>query len=82
MARIDRIVARQQGLPPRKPRVHTVHAKGSYRLRVVKPTPQHKPGDEWWRARFADLVDRREAAARYDRAMLAHLHAERNGGAA
>lgn len=85
MARIDRIIVRQQGMPPRKPRMRTIHAKGSYRLRVLSEVPPHSPAGEWWRTRFADLVERRAerraAADRYDRAMLARMHAERNGGA-
>lgn len=63
MARIDRIIARRQGAP----RV----VRKSQKLRAVRDritgkvdhvrVPYHVPGDQWWRSRFADLVERRSA---------------------
>ena len=65
MARIDRIIARRTGAPRKvnkqqklRPVVDRITGKVDH-VRV----PYHVTGDQWWRSRFADLVERRRKEA-------------------
>ena len=63
MARIDHIIARNQGAE-RKPRVFRVrHTKKI--LRVTKA--RHEPGSPWWRKQAAELAELRQAIAKAKR---------------
>jgi hypothetical protein len=64
VARIDRIVARQQGMGAKPARTKIVMGKGSFRLVVPHQPEPHEPNDQWWRGKYADLVERRRFLAR------------------
>lgn len=76
MARIDRIVARRQE-SARKPRVVFLNNGPGRRKADVTMNPltgnpephmtsaQHKQGDQWWRSRFVEVIERRRVPDSY-----------------
>jgi hypothetical protein len=61
VSRVDRVVARRQELarPKRKgQKLVPVRDRLTGKVDMVNPG-RHSTGNPWWRARFADLVDRR-----------------------